>query len=71
LWGPSEEVGVAREDVGCGQPVVQGEKSEEVWVDSLVSVYQPERQARKTYHLKWHIFSWFQVNATYFGFLTM
>jgi len=42
VWGPSEELGVPREDVGCGQPVVQGEKSEEVWGDSLVSMYQPE-----------------------------
>lgn len=40
-WGMSEELGVLREDMGCGQPVVPGEKSEELWGDSLVSMYQP------------------------------
>jgi len=39
LWGQSEELGGLRgglrEDVGCGQPIVPGEKIEEVWGDSL------------------------------------
>jgi hypothetical protein len=42
LRGLFEEHGVLREGMGCGQPVVPGEKSEEMWGDTLVNIYQPE-----------------------------
>jgi hypothetical protein len=40
--GLSEELGILRDDMGSGQPVVPGEENGEVWGGSVASICQPE-----------------------------